>query len=238
MPWPCRGSPACASAPAARRWPRAASRYAWPPRWTSRWRRSRRPRRARRCDSRAPPPRGRRRRDRRAVLSSIRRARCRGAWSRSITRGCGTLWAMLEGKTGIVLGVANKRSIAWAIAQALAGAGMRLAFSYQGERLKENVEELAATLPGSQLYACDVGVDAEITEVFAAVERDLGRLDTLVHSVAYARKEDLEGGFLGTDREGFRIAHDVSAYSLVAVTRAAAPLMEKGGGGSVLAMTY
>jgi enoyl-[acyl-carrier protein] reductase I len=145
---------------------------------------------------------------------------------------------MLDGKTGIVFGVANKRSIAWAIAQALAGAGMRLAFTYQGERLKENVEELAATLPGSRLYPCDVGADAEIAAVFAGVERDLGRLDTLVHSVAFARKEDLEGEFLATGREGFRVAHDVSAYSLVALAREAAPLMERGGGGSVIAMTY
>src|SRR5436853_3353623 len=144
---------------------------------------------------------------------------------------------MLDGKTGIVLGVANKRSIAWAIAQALAGAGMKLAFTYQGERLKENVEELAATLPGSPLYPCDVGADADVAAVFANVERDFGRLDTVVHSVAYARKEDLEGDFLSTEREGFRVAHDVSAYSLVAVTRAATPLMERGGG-SVIAMTY
>ena len=145
---------------------------------------------------------------------------------------------MLKGKTGIVLGVANKRSIAWAIAQALAGAGMRLGFTYQGERLKENVEELAGTLPGSPLYACDVGVDADVATVFASVERDFGRLDTVVHSIAYARKEDLEGDFLSTEREGFRVAHDVSAYSLVAVTRAATLLMERGGGGSVIAMTY
>jgi enoyl-[acyl-carrier protein] reductase I len=145
---------------------------------------------------------------------------------------------MLDGKTGIVLGVANKRSIAWAIAQALAGAGMRLAFTYQGERLKENVEELAATLPGSPLYPCDVGADADITSLLQGVERDFGRLDTVVHSVAFARKEDLEGDFVSTEREGFRVAHDVSAYSLVAVTRAAAPLMERGGGGSVIAMTY
>jgi enoyl-[acyl-carrier protein] reductase I len=136
---------------------------------------------------------------------------------------------MLTGKIGIVFGVANKRSIAWAIAQALAGSGMRLAFTYQGERLKENVEELAATLPGAVLYPCDVGADGE---------SDLGRLDTLVHSVAYARKEDLEGEFLATEREGFRVAHDVSAYSLVALTRAAVPLMTRSGGGSVIAMTY
>jgi enoyl-[acyl-carrier protein] reductase I len=145
---------------------------------------------------------------------------------------------MLDGKTGIVFGVANKRSIAWAIAQALASAGMRLALTYQGERLKENVEELAAKLPGSALYPCDVGVDTEIAAVFSAVARDFGRLDTLVHSVAYARKEDLEGEFVTTDREGFRVAHDVSAYSLVALTRAAARLMQQSGGGSVIAMTY
>jgi enoyl-[acyl-carrier protein] reductase I len=145
---------------------------------------------------------------------------------------------LLDGTHGLVLGVANKRSIAWAIAQALAGAGMRLAFTYQGERLKENVAELAATLPGSVLYSCDVGVDAEIDAVLEAVGRDFGALDTLVHSVAYANREDLEGEFLATPREGFRVAHDVSAYSLVAVTRAATPLLERSGRGSVVAMTY
>src|SRR5918993_3297113 len=113
---------------------------------------------------------------------------------------------LLEGKTGIVFGVANKRSIAWAIAQSLASAGMRLAFTYQGERLKENVEELAATVPGSVLYPCDVTSEAEIGGVFAGVERDLGRLDTLVHSVAYAAKEDLEGAFVNTARDGFGLA--------------------------------
>lgn len=145
---------------------------------------------------------------------------------------------LLEGKTGLVVGVANKRSIAWAIAQALAGAGMRLAFTYQNERLRENVEELAATLPGSLLYPCDVTSDAQIAEVFAALSRDLGVLDTLVHSVAYAQREDLEGDFTKTSREGFRVAHDVSAYSLVALTRAALPLLEKSTGASVIAMTY
>jgi enoyl-[acyl-carrier protein] reductase I len=145
---------------------------------------------------------------------------------------------LLDGKAGIVFGVANKRSIAWAIAQSLASAGMRLAFTYQGERLKENVEELAATFPGSVLYPCDVTSDPEIGSVFAGVERDLGRLDTLVHSVAYAAKEDLEGAFVSTGRDGFRLAHEISAYSLVALTRAALPLLEKSGQGSVIAMTY
>ena len=145
---------------------------------------------------------------------------------------------LLDGRHGLVTGVANKRSIAWAIAQALAGAGMRLAFTYQGDRLKENVEELAATLPGSVLYPCDVGADSDIASVFDGITRDFGALDTLVHSVAYAQREDLEGEFLNTSREGFRVAHDISAYSLVAITRAAAPLLEKSGRGSVIAMTY
>ncbi len=145
---------------------------------------------------------------------------------------------LLDGKTGIVFGVANRRSIAWAIAQSLAGAGMRLCFTYQGERLKENVEELAGTLTGSLVYPCDVTRDEEISTVFAALGREIGALDALVHSVAYAPKEDLEGAFVTTSREGFRVAHDVSAYSLVAVTRAALPLLEKSGQGSVIAMTY
>jgi enoyl-[acyl-carrier protein] reductase I len=145
---------------------------------------------------------------------------------------------LLEGKTGIVLGVANKRSIAWAIAQSLAGAGMRLAFTYQGERLKENVAELAGTLPGSLLYPCDVASDTEIDTLFGALGREFGALDTLVHSVAYAAREDLESAFSVTRREGFRIAHDISAYSLVGLTRAALPLLEKSGQASVIAMTY
>src|SRR5437870_264434 len=145
---------------------------------------------------------------------------------------------LLDGTTGIVFGVANKRSIAWAIARALAGAGMRLAFTYQGDRLKENVEELAGTLPGAVCYPCDVGSDGEIAAVFAGVARDLGRLDTLVHSVAFAQREDLEGDFVATAREGFRVAHDVSAYSLVGLVRAALPLLEKSDQASVIAMTY
>jgi enoyl-[acyl-carrier protein] reductase I len=145
---------------------------------------------------------------------------------------------LLEGRTGAVFGVANKRSIAWAIAQALSAAGMRLALTYQGERLRENVESLAVTLPGSLVYPCDVTADAEIDAVFTALGREFGSLDTLVHSVAYAQREDLEGAFVQTSREGFRVAHDVSAYSLVAVTRAALPLLEKSGQASVIAMTY
>ena len=147
--------------------------------------------------------------------------------------------AALEGKTGIVFGVANKRSIAWAIAQALAREGMRLAFTYQGERLKESVSALtSASMPDSLLLPCDVTNDAEIASVFQEVGEKYGQLDALLHSVAYAPKEDLEGEFINTSREGFKLAHDISAYSLVALTRAALPYFEKAGGGSVLALTY
>ncbi|HUP44266.1 MAG TPA: enoyl-ACP reductase [Thermoanaerobaculia bacterium] len=145
---------------------------------------------------------------------------------------------LLEGRTGIIFGVANKRSIAWAIAQTLSREGMRLAFTYQGERLKESVEALATTLPGSLILPCDVTSDAEIDSVFRSVEGEFGKLDGIVHSVAFAPREDLENDFVNTSREGFKTAHDISAYSLVAITRAAMPLLEKSGGGSVLALTY
>ncbi|HVS32520.1 MAG TPA: enoyl-ACP reductase [Thermoanaerobaculia bacterium] len=145
---------------------------------------------------------------------------------------------LLEGKTGIIFGVANKRSIAWAIAQALSREGMRLAFTYQGERLKESVEELSSRLEGSLLLPCDVTNDGEIDTVFRGVGESFGKLDAVVHAVAFAPREDLENEFVKTSRDGFRLAHDISAYSLVALTRAAAPLMEKAGGGSVLALTY
>jgi enoyl-[acyl-carrier protein] reductase I len=145
---------------------------------------------------------------------------------------------MLDGKTGIIFGVANKRSIAWAIAQALSREGMRLAFTYQGERLKESVEELTTRMDGSVLCPCDVTSDAEIDAVFRNVGEKFGKLDALVHSVAFAPREDLENEFVKTTRDGFKMAHDISAYSLVGMTRAAMPLMEKAGGGSVLAMTY
>ena len=144
---------------------------------------------------------------------------------------------LLAGKTGIVFGVANKRSIAWAIAQAWHEAGAKLAFTYQGERLKENVEELVGTFgAGTPLYPCDVTRDEDIARVFEQVGKDFGRLDILLHSVAFAPKEALEGQFIHTSREAFRIAHDVSAYSLVALARGALPLMT--GGGSIIAMTY
>src|SRR5580698_891178 len=144
---------------------------------------------------------------------------------------------LLEGKTGIVFGVANKRSIAWAIAQAWAREGAKLAFTYQGERLKENVAELAGTFGADTLVLpCDVTKDDEIAAVFKAVGQKFGKLHLLLHSVAFAPKEALEGEFVNTSREAFRVAHDVSAYSLIALTRGAAPLMTDGG--SVVAMTY
>ncbi len=143
----------------------------------------------------------------------------------------------LAGKQGIVFGVANRRSIAWAIAQAWHQAGARLAFSYQGQRLKDNVQELAGTFGQDTLILpCDVTRDDEIAGIFKALGGKLGRLDLLLHCVAFAPKEALEGEFLNTSREAFRIAHDVSAYSLVALARAAAPLMSAGG--SILAMSY
>ena len=144
---------------------------------------------------------------------------------------------LLEGKLGIVFGVANRRSIAWAIAQAWAREGARLAFTYQGERLKENVEELAATFGADTLMLpCDVTKDEEIDHVFKTVGHKFGKLHLLLHSVAFAPKAALEGEFVNTNREAFRIAHDVSAYSLIALARAAAPLMTDGG--SIIGMSY
>jgi enoyl-[acyl-carrier protein] reductase I len=143
----------------------------------------------------------------------------------------------LAGRYGIVFGVASKRSIAWAIAQAWHDAGAKLAFTYQGERLKENVEELVSSFgQETPMYPCDVAKDEDIARVFEQVGKDFGKLHILLHSVAYAPKEALEGQFLDTTREAFRVAHDVSAYSLVAMARGAAPLMTEGG--SILAMTY
>ena len=144
----------------------------------------------------------------------------------------------LAGKTGLIVGVANKRSIAWAIAQTAAAAGARLAVTYQGERLEENVRELSAALTDPLILPCDVTDDAQIAAVFAAIERDFGGLDFLVHGAAYAPREELSAPFVQTTREGFRLSLDVSAYSLIALARGAAPLMEKRGGGSILTLTY
>jgi enoyl-[acyl-carrier protein] reductase I len=143
-----------------------------------------------------------------------------------------------EGKCGLIVGVANKRSIAWAIAQATARRGARLALTYQG-RFEEHVNELSQGLEHSPLVLpCDVTSDADIDAVFAKIEQEFGGLDFVVHGAAFARREELEAPFLNTTRDGFRTALDISAYSLVALTRGAKPLLEKRGGGSVLAMTF
>jgi enoyl-[acyl-carrier protein] reductase I len=144
---------------------------------------------------------------------------------------------LLNGKIGIVFGVANKRSLAWAIAKRAAGEGARLALTYQGERLEENVRELAAQLDNPLVLACDVTRDDQIAAVFARLREEFGSLDFLVHAVAYALKEELEGEYLRTSREGYRIAQEVSAYSLTAIAREAAPLMEVRGG-SIVTLTY
>ncbi|MFB3815129.1 MAG: enoyl-ACP reductase [Terriglobales bacterium] len=142
----------------------------------------------------------------------------------------------LEGKVAVVFGVANKRSIAWGITQKLHSAGARLAVTYQNERLRADAEELILSLPGADAFQCDVTRDEEIDGLFCALKERYGRLHTLVHSVAFAPAEELRNDFLNTSREGFRIAHDVSVYSLIAVSRAAAPLMTDGG--SIMTMTY
>ena len=143
----------------------------------------------------------------------------------------------LEGKTGLVFGVANKRSIAWAIAQAWAEAGAKLIFNYQGERLKDNVEELAGTFgPDTPLFPCDVSRDDEVDAFFDKVAGLTPKVDMLLHSIAYAPREALEGDFLSTSRDAFLTAHNISAYSLVHLSRKAAPLMTDGG--SIIAMSY
>jgi enoyl-[acyl-carrier protein] reductase I len=145
----------------------------------------------------------------------------------------------VAGRRGLVLGVANRRSIAWAIAQRLAAGGAELAFTYQGERIEKNVRELADTVGSPLVTECDVRSDEDVGRVFDEVAAAFGgQLDVLVHSVAYAAAEDLEGRFTDTPRDRFWLALDVSAYSLVAAARAAEPLMEAAGGGSVLTMTY
>src|SRR5207248_4687163 len=144
---------------------------------------------------------------------------------------------MLKDKQGIIFGVANKRSIAWATAQALHQAGARLAFAYQGERLKDNVERLtAAEMPGSPLISCDVTKQEEVDEAFSRVASEFGRLDFVIHSIAFAPREALEGEYMKVDRDGFLAALEVSAYSLTQMARAAAPLMTDGG--SIVTMTF
>src|SRR6202142_868340 len=142
----------------------------------------------------------------------------------------------LEGRVAVVFGVANKRSIAWSIAQGLHNAGAKLAITYQNERLEQEARDLILSLPGAEGFMCDVSDDAAIARLFAQLKERYGKLHAVVHSVAFAPAEDMKGEFLNTSREGFRIAHDVSVYTLIAVARAAAPLMSTGGG--IITMTY
>jgi enoyl-[acyl-carrier protein] reductase I len=145
---------------------------------------------------------------------------------------------MLANKTGLIVGVANKRSIAWAIAQAATAAGARLALTYQGERLEENVRELCAGLSDPLVLPLDVTDDGQIVRVFEEIDRTFGGLDFLVHGAAFAPRDELTNPFVQTSREGFKTALDVSAYSLIALSRGALPLMERRGGGSILTLTY
>ena len=142
----------------------------------------------------------------------------------------------LAGKNGVVLGVANDRSIAWAVARLLGEAGARLAFTYQNDRLKGRVTGLAATLPGAVTVPCDATDDGQIADLFDYLKGEFGSLSFLVHSIAFANREDLTGNFSETGREGFRLALEVSAYSLIPLVRHAAPLMADGG--SVVTMTF
>jgi enoyl-[acyl-carrier protein] reductase I len=142
----------------------------------------------------------------------------------------------LAGKTAVVFGLANKRSIAWGVALKLHEAGATLAICYQNERMKAEAQDLIAELPGASGFQCDVSNDAEIETLFAALKEKYTRLDILVHAVAFAPAAELRGDFLNTTREGFRVAMDVSVYSLIAVTRAAVPLMTEGG--SIMTMSY
>jgi len=143
---------------------------------------------------------------------------------------------LLEGKNGLIVGVANKHSIAWAIAQSAVREGARLAFNYQNDRLKENVDELAQNIEGAKTFPCDVSNDEEIATLMKNVAAEMGALDFLVHSVAFAPREELTGEFINTSRQGFATALDVSAYSLVALSRAALPLMKEGS--SIITLTY
>jgi enoyl-[acyl-carrier protein] reductase I len=144
----------------------------------------------------------------------------------------------LSGKCGLIVGVANKRSIAWAIAQAASAAGARLAVTYQGERLEENVRDLASALSEPLVLPCDVTDDGQIDTVFRSIDETFGGLDFVVHGAAYAPREELSAPFVQTSREGFRLSLDISAYSLIALARGARPLMERRGGGSILTLTY
>ncbi|MCR6095800.1 enoyl-ACP reductase FabI [Salipaludibacillus agaradhaerens] len=144
----------------------------------------------------------------------------------------------LSQKTYVIMGVANKRSIAWGIAQSLAKAGANLIFTYAGERLEKNVKDLAGSLEGGQhlVLPCDVTNDEEIAATFEQIKKEVGKIDGLAHCIAFANREELEGEYLNTTREGFLLSQNISAYSLTAVTKAARPLMTEGG--SIVTLTY
>ncbi len=144
---------------------------------------------------------------------------------------------LLEGKTGVVFGVANQRSLAWAIARRANEEGARIAITYQGERLEENARKLAQQLNNPLVLPCDVTKDDEVTGVFARLKDEAGGLDFVVHGIAYALREELEGDYINTSREGYRLAQDISVYSLTAIARQAAQLMQERGG-SILTLTY
>jgi enoyl-[acyl-carrier protein] reductase I len=144
----------------------------------------------------------------------------------------------MTGKCALVMGVANQRSLAWAIAQALADAGCRLVLTYQGDRLQKNVASLADKYPSALVVPCDVTSTEQMDNLFATIEKEAGQLSSVVHSIAFARREELEGEFRKTSREGFRIALEISAWSLVDLANRATPLLEKDGNGSILALTY
>jgi len=144
----------------------------------------------------------------------------------------------LSGKHGLIVGVANKRSISWAIAQAAAAEGARLALTYPSERLEENVRDLAAQLQNPLLAPCDVANDQQIADLATTIDREFGGLDFFVHGAAFAPASELSNPFVQTSREGWRVALDVSAYSLVALTRAVAPLIARRGGGSIVTLTF
>ena len=144
---------------------------------------------------------------------------------------------LLKDKAGVVFGVANKRSIAWAIARRAADEGAKIAITYQGERLEENARELAATLDDALVLPCDVSSDDEIKGVFAQLSEHFGHLDFMVHAVAFALREELEGEFVNTSREGYRVAQEISSYSLTAMAKYAAPLLEQRKG-NILTLTY
>ena len=144
----------------------------------------------------------------------------------------------LSGKLGLVLGVANKRSISWAIAQVAARAGARIALTYPSERLEENVRDLAATLDNPLVLPCDVTSDEQLAALAASLDREFGGLDFIVHGAAFAPAAELSNRFIQTSREGFRMALDISAYSFIALTGACVPLLEKRGGGSVLTLSH